>query len=120
MRSFMPLPLRTLRRSGQIQVFQAQFFHFAQAHPALPQQVKGGPVQQGQAALAGDLCCLHARLDLLAQLFHLLIGEVPGQAVGRFQAGNAQEGLGHGVAFFLQEEQEGVQRRISAFTLATE
>ncbi len=40
--------------AGQVQVFQAQLFHFAQAQAALPEQVEDGPVEQGIAALAGD------------------------------------------------------------------
>ena len=52
-RSFRPLPSRTLSRlPGQIQVFQAQLLHLAQPQAALPEQVEGGPVQQGLAALA--------------------------------------------------------------------
>ena len=35
--------------SIQVQIFQAQFLHFAGAQPALPEQIEHGAVQEGRA-----------------------------------------------------------------------
>jgi RHS repeat-associated protein len=93
----------------QVQVFQAQLFHLANPQPTLPEQVEDRPVQQ-RIPLAMWFCGLaDPPFEIVAQQPHLLVGEEFRQALGLFQAVQAQQSLRYDVLLFLQEAHEAVE-----------
>ena len=60
-------------------------------------------------ATPGTLVPQQTSLDFGTQQADLLIGEIFGQTIWLFQAGDAQKRLRHSIAFVLQEEQKAVK-----------